>query len=73
LIGRHDIGLQKNSAVATSVLFDEIYGLPYDETFHYAEKIHKVTADDILRLAQNIFTQREVVSLVGPRPLSSLR
>jgi zinc protease len=66
LIGRHDIELQRNSAICSSLLFDEIYGLPYDETFRFAEKINAVTSSDVLTIAQRIFSQNEVISVVGP-------
>jgi zinc protease len=66
LIGRHHIDLQRNSAICSSVLFDEIYGIPYDETFHFAERVGAVSAQDVLRVAQLIFSQKEIVSLVGP-------
>lgn len=65
LIGRHDIDLQKNSAVAGAVLFDDIYGIPYDETFHYGEKIAAVTAEQVKALAQKLFSRPEVLSVVG--------
>ncbi|MCB0411884.1 MAG: insulinase family protein [Bdellovibrionales bacterium] len=66
IVGRHDIELQRNSAVSSSILFDTIYGLPADETFHFAEKIEAVTAEDIRALASDLFSQYEVISAVGP-------
>jgi len=65
LIGRHDIDLQKNSAVAGAVLFDDIYGIPYDETFRYGEKINSVTSERVMALAQKLFSRPEVLSVVG--------
>ena len=59
LIGKHDIELQKNSSVSTAVLFDEIYGLPYDEAFHFSERLASVTAEDIpLTGGRDIFSDR---------------
>lgn len=66
LAGRHDIDLQRVSAIATSILYDDIYGIPYNETFKIAEKFWAVTAEDIQRLARKIFSQKPVTSLVGP-------
>lgn len=66
LIGRHDIDLQRNSAICSSLLFDEIYGVPYDETFRFAEKVNQVSVDNVRNLAQKILSQNEVISLVGP-------
>lgn len=66
LIGRHDIDLQRNSHITSSILFDEIYGIPYDETYHFADRIRAVTAHDVRYLAQSLFAQPHVVSIVGP-------
>lgn len=65
LIGRHDIELQRNSAFASGILFNELYGLPYQEIFSYAEHINGVTAGDVLTLAQQIFSQNKVCVAVG--------
>ncbi len=65
LIGRHDIDLQKNSAIANSILFDDIYGVSYKETYNYGEKINAVTSENVLELAQSIFSKPELISVVG--------
>jgi zinc protease len=67
LVGRHDIELQRNSSIANSILFDELYGMDPNDTFRFAEKLKEVTANDILNLAQEIFKQPKVISVVGPR------
>ncbi len=67
LIGRHDIDLQKTSSVSAAILFDDIYGLPADETFHFAKRLNSVTAEDIQTLAQKIFSQPGTLSVVGPQ------
>ncbi len=66
LIGKHDIELQKNSSLTSSVLFDHIYGIDFMETFKYAERIRSVDAAAIRRLAQKIFSGPAVKTLVGP-------
>ena len=66
LLGKHDIDLQKNSSVASSILFDEMYGISYDETFRFAERLASVTSEDVRSLASDIFSKPEVLSLVGP-------
>lgn len=66
LIGRHDIDLQKNSAVSAATLFDEIYGVPYDETFKYPEKIAAIDSRRVRDLAERLFSEPPVVSAVGP-------
>jgi zinc protease len=66
LIGRHDIDLQRNSAISSAILFNEIYGIPSDEVFEYAEHLKGITAEDIQNLAREIFAQPHVLSAVGP-------
>ncbi len=67
LIGRHDIDLQRVSSIASSILYDDVYGLPPDEAFHLKEKYYAVTPQMIQNLATETFTQPSVTSLVGPQ------
>ncbi len=67
LIGRHDIDLQRNSAMGAALLFDEIYGIDYQEVFAYPEKIRDVGTDDVRRIAQRLLSGAEILSAVGPR------
>lgn len=67
LIGRHDIDLQKNSAMAAALLFDEIYGIDHAEVFLYPERIRQVTPQDVLRVSQRLLSGVEVLSAVGPK------
>jgi zinc protease len=69
IIGKHDIEIQRASSVGTAVLFDDIYGIDFNEIFLANEKIKKVTSADIQALAKSLFEQPEVISLVGPKPL----
>jgi zinc protease len=66
LIGRHDIGLQRTSAHTNNALFDSIYGVPMKETFAYSDKIHSVTSAKVQKVAKKIFSQSEIISVVGP-------
>ncbi|RYZ63533.1 MAG: insulinase family protein, partial [Proteobacteria bacterium] len=66
LIGRHDIDLQRNSSISSSILFNEIYGIPAEETFEYADRLRDITAADIRKLAQDIFEQNYILAAVGP-------
>jgi len=52
LIGTFEIGLQTNSDMASVMSLDELYGNGYDAYRHYADRIGKVTADDVLRVAR---------------------
>lgn len=67
LIGRHDIDLQRASAIGSSILFNEIYGIEAEETFEYAERLKAVTAESVLSLAQSLFSQPAVLCAVGQR------
>lgn len=67
LIGRHDIDLQRKSAVGNAMLFDDIYGLDFRKSLDVAPLYFEVTADDILKLAQEIFSRPSVLSIVGPQ------
>lgn len=66
LIGRHDIDLQKTSSIASAILYNEVYGIDHREIFNVAELYNQITAQDIQNLAQQIFDNYEVISLVGP-------
>lgn len=66
LIGRHDIDLQRNSSISSSILFNEIYGIPAEETFRYADRLRDISAEDIRKLAKEIFEQEFILAAVGP-------
>lgn len=69
LIGRHDIDLQRKSAVGNAMLFDDIYGLDYRKSLDVAPLYFAVTPEDILKLAQKIFARPSVLSIVGPQDI----
>ncbi len=66
LVGRHDIDLQRKSAVCAAFLFDEIYGIDYSEVFAANKKYFSVTEQEVMSLSQKIFKQPAVISIVGP-------
>ncbi len=66
LIGRHDIELQRKGAICNVILFDEMYGMDYRESLDVADKYFSITADHVQKVAEKIFTQPSIVSLVGP-------
>ncbi len=65
LIGRHDIDLQRVSAIGSSILFNEIYGVSSNELFEYADRLRQVTAKDVQTLSKLIFEQNHVLCAVG--------
>jgi len=72
LIGRHDIDLQRNSAIASSMLYDDLYDLDYLEMYKFPEHIRVITKEDVLRVAQKIINQPEVISIAGKQQPDSI-
>ncbi len=66
LIGRHDIELQRNSAIAGGMLFDELYNVGHTEIFEFADHIRKVKVKDVQNVARALFSTPPVVVAVGP-------
>lgn len=65
LIGQHDIGLQKKSAICNLIAFDEVYGNDYHQSLNVAEEYKKVTPEKILELSKRLFEKPFIVSIVG--------
>ena len=66
LVGRHDIDLQSVGSIASSILYDEIYGNDAREGLDVAKKYFAVTAARVQALAQKVFSQQPVITVVGP-------
>jgi len=58
---------QTNSDVAMQAALDELYGLGYDYRNRFAERIGKVTLDDVKKIADRYLTT-PIVSVVTPAP-----
>jgi zinc protease len=54
MIGSYEIGLQSNSSYADKMVYNELYGVGYEETFAAPEKIAAVTLEDVNRLAATV-------------------
>ncbi len=68
LVGSHDISLQQRSTVASSLAFNDLYGLGYEEYLRYPQAIKAVTARDIQRVSRSYLSPRkEVVAIVAPK------
>jgi zinc protease len=66
VMGNHAIGLQTNGDVATEASFDELYGLGYNSYSEVDSKIKAVTAENLRRVASDIFDlNRYVLITVG--------
>ncbi|HEY4706538.1 MAG TPA: pitrilysin family protein [Thermodesulfobacteriota bacterium] len=67
IIGNYEIGLQEVSSQASDMANNELYGLGYDFSKVYPEKIDAVTAEDIMRVAKKYLDLNAyVISVVGP-------
>jgi zinc protease len=68
LIGSQAIGLQRNSARAALLAFDECYGLGAEWSNGYAERIAAVTAEGVRALASRLLApEHETVALIAPQ------
>ncbi len=70
LLGRHDIGRQRTGNIADSFLFDELYGLEFDESEKFSERLGSVTSGSIQAVARAIFSQHYSLSVVGRKDVS---
>jgi zinc protease len=67
LVGLHEIGLQRNSARAAVIAFDETYGLGAEAYREYPEHIDAVSGEDVLAVARRYLRPEvEVLAIVGP-------
>lgn len=67
LVGTYELDLQKNTTLAQSYAFNELYGLGYREVARYPEKILKVTREAVLQAAQKyIHLDAYVLSVIRP-------
>jgi zinc protease len=67
LIGAHAIGLQRKSAIAGALAFDEAYGQGWREYRRYADELQEVSLADVQRVARRYLDgRREVVAVVKP-------
>ncbi len=63
LVGNFEIGLQRGGAVASRMLFDELYGLGHDAMERYADQLMALTAAELQRVAQQRLTLDRHVEL----------
>jgi zinc protease len=68
LVGTQAISLQRTSARAAAMAFSELYGLGHLAHTEYAERIQKVTAEDVLRVARKYLRlEAYTLAVVGPQ------
>jgi zinc protease len=61
------LGRQTNDALATNAALDELYGLGYDFSDDFAERVNAVTREDVQRVARKYLTRHAAV-VVRPEP-----
>jgi len=67
LIGSFEIALQTNGAMASTMVFDELYGNGFDAYKEYARKIEKVSAKAVQKIANKYLDPtRYSVAIVKP-------
>jgi zinc protease len=72
LAGSHDISLQRRSALAAALAFNECYGLGWDQYLNYGPSILRVTAADVRRVATKFLDMsRSVTAVVTPEEASA--
>lgn len=67
IVGNHEIDLQRNSAVAATLAFNELYGYGSGEFENYSKKIMAVTSDEVLAVAvKYLKPQSSVLTIIKP-------
>jgi zinc protease len=66
VLGRHDIGLQRNSSVAASLFFTAIYNQDMSQVFHLEKFLRAIGPKEIKDLANEIFKRPKATIVVGP-------
>ncbi len=68
IIGNHAIDSQKNSAIASQVVLNELYDKPLKEYHGFKADLQKVTAKDIQKVAKKYFDLKSsILVVVGPK------
>ena len=67
LVGAHEVALQRRSAVATALAFHEAYGLGWQEWSRYPERMARVSAADVNRIARR-YLRWDVAVTAAVRP-----
>ena len=67
VIGKYEMSFQRFHSQAAFLSFDELYGIGYQETFNYAQKINDIKASDVIRCAKKYITlNHSILALAGP-------
>jgi len=72
VITMHEMSLETNGAQARSAAINEVLGLGYDWDSRYPKLVEQVSAEDVLRVAQRLFTYHLLVSAIPEKPVEAL-
>jgi zinc protease len=73
LVGNYEIDMQRNSALAAMLAFDERYGLGCHEVESYTENIMAITPEMVERAAHTYLAlEQSAVVIVGPAPTEGM-
>ena len=65
MIGTYEIGLQSNAAYAEKMMYNELYGVGYEETFKAPDLIQAVTLEQVNRAAaRTLSTNRYTIAVL---------
>jgi zinc protease len=65
MIGTYEIGLQSNAAYAEKFMYNELYGIGYEETFRIPEKIQALTLEEVNLVAAKVLdTDRYTLAVI---------
>ena len=67
LIGQNDIGLQRKSSLCNTIAFDDFYGNDFNESLHIDKVYNSITSNDVKRVAERLFSQPHITSVVGKK------
>lgn len=70
IVGTHELSLQRSDSQTSTMALMQLYGYGWDDFLRYPERIAKVAAGDVQRVARRLFTPERAISvLVGPAEL----
>jgi zinc protease len=72
VVTMHEMSLETDGAQARSAAVNEVLGLGYDRDASYPELIGKVTAEDVLRVARELFRHHLLVSAIPENPVEAI-
>lgn len=67
IVGNYDIDLQRNSAVASTLAFNELYDIELSEFNDYPKRILKITSNEVLEVARK-YLKLDAYILVVVKP-----